>query len=107
MSSGIPKYLKMVLNNNLAVIMAVGRPLMESSRQDFENRSTITSIHVLPSESGRSVMKGLPPGVTMAGWEWAMGGAFLLVSGKGFWKWRSPYTPWTNLLTSLAMLGHQ
>ncbi len=60
MSSGIPKYLKMELNNNLAVIMAVGRPLMESSRQDFENRSTITSMHVLPSESGRSVMKSTP-----------------------------------------------
>ncbi len=50
----------MELNNNLAVIVAVGRPLMESSRQDFENRSTITSMHVLPSKSGRSVMKSTP-----------------------------------------------
>ncbi len=60
MSSDMPKYLKTELNNNLAVIMVVGKPLRGKSRQDLENRSIIHSIHVLSSESGGSVMKSTP-----------------------------------------------
>ncbi len=60
MSSGMPKYLKTELNSNSAVIIAVGRPLRGRSRQDLENRSSIISMHVLPSESGRLVMKSTP-----------------------------------------------
>ncbi len=60
MSSSMPKYLKMELNNNSSVILTVGRPLRGRSRQDLENRSKITSMHVLPSESGRSLMKSTP-----------------------------------------------
>ncbi len=51
---------KQELNNNSSVILTVGRPLRGRSRQDLENRSKITSMHVLPSESGRSLMKSTP-----------------------------------------------
>ncbi len=40
--------------------MAVGRPLRGRRRQDLENQSITTSTHVLPSETGRSVMKSTP-----------------------------------------------
>ncbi len=105
-SSSMPKYLKTELNNNLAVIITVGRPLRGRSRQDLENRSTITSMHVLPSESGRSVMKSTPR--CDHGWLW-MGNGRSLPAGKwrGLLEMAQSVQPWTNLITSLAMLGHQ
>ncbi len=106
MSSGMPKYLKTELNNNSAVSMAVGRPLRGRSRQDFENRSTITSMHVLPPESGRSVIKSTP---RCDHGRLGTGNGRSLPAGKwrGLLEIAQSMQPWTNLLTSLAMLGHQ
>lgn len=56
-SSGIPKYLKIYWNRSLAVINAVGRAGNGMNRTDFENRSTVTRIVVLPWDFGRSVTK--------------------------------------------------
>ncbi len=105
MSSGMPKYLKTELNINSAVIIAVGRPPRGRSRQDLENRSTITSMHVLPSESGRSVMKSTP---RCDHGRLGTGNRRSLPAGKwrGLFEMAQSVQPWTNLLTSLAMFGH-
>ncbi len=59
MSSGRPYTRKTWLNKARAVSIAVGRPFRGISRQDFENRSMITSTVVKPSEGGRPVMKSM------------------------------------------------
>ncbi len=59
-SSGMPKYLNMWLNICSAVSMAVGRFLSGIKRQDLENLSTMTRVHMLSSNTGRSVTKSTP-----------------------------------------------
>ncbi len=60
MSSGSPKLRKTELKRCSAISMAVGKPLRGMSLQAFENRSTATNIHVLPSDGGKSVTKSTP-----------------------------------------------
>ncbi len=106
MSSGIPKYLNTWLNISSAVSIAVGRRLRGIRRQDLENLSTTTRMQVLPSEAGKSVTKSTPR---------CDHGLLGMGSGKSFpaGRWRGlldfahSSQPWTNLLTSLAMFGHQ
>ncbi len=49
-----------MIEHDSAVTIAVGRFLRGIKRQDLENRSTITRIHVLPFEAGKSVTMSTP-----------------------------------------------
>ncbi len=86
--------------------MAVGNPGSGRSRQNLENRSTMTRMQVLLSDEGRSVMKSTP---RCDHGRLGMGNGTSLPEGR----WRELLEmaqsgqPWTNLLTSLAMFGHQ
>ncbi len=86
--------------------MAVGNPGSGRSRQNLENRSTMTRMQVLLSDDGRSVMKSTP---RCDQGRLGMGNGTSLPEGR----WRELLEmaqsgqPWTNLLTSLAMFGHQ
>ncbi len=106
MSSGIPKYRNTWLNRVSAVSMAVGRPLRGRRRQLFENLSTMTRIHVLPSEGGRSVMKSTP---RCDQGRFGTGRGRSLPDGRwrGFFEMAQSEHPCTNLRTSRAMLGYQ
>ncbi len=86
--------------------MAVGSPLRGRRRQDLENRSTITSILVLPSDGGRSVMKSTP---RCDQGRLGTGSGRSLPDGKwrGLLEMAQSEHPWTNLRTSWAMFGHQ
>ncbi len=86
--------------------MAVGRPLRGRRRQLFENLSTMTRIHVLPSEGGRSVMKSTP---RCDQGRFGTGSGRSLPDGRwrGFFEMAQSGHPCTNLCTSQAMLGHQ
>ncbi len=86
--------------------MAVGRPLRGIRRQDFENRSTIPSMHALPLEGGRSVMKstlrcdqdrlGMGRGLSLPDGRW-----------RGLFEMAHSEHPCANLLTFWAMSVHQ
>ncbi len=102
----MPKYLNTWLNICSIVSIAVGRFLSGIKRQDLENLSTTTRMHVLPSDAGRSVTKSTP---RCDHGRLGTGSGRSLPAGRwrGLFEMAHSSQPWTNLLTSLAMFGHQ
>ncbi len=74
-------------------------------RQLFENLSTMTRIHVLPSEGGRSVMKSTP---RCDQGRFGTGSGRSLPDGRwrGFFEMAQSGHPCTNLRTSRAIFVH-